>query len=139
MEEVVEEWHTVALYIKGKNAIIYDPSFNWIPTSEKIPRVPRAPGRAVLVALLEHQNLRNLQPWIGGGDKKIPRSGSELGITRVVIFVWGVRARNIPRSDPKREIVRARNILGWGGFSAYIPRLEIFLYRCQHRVVGGYH
>jgi hypothetical protein len=29
MEEVVEEWHTVALYIKGKNAIIYDPSFNW--------------------------------------------------------------------------------------------------------------
>jgi hypothetical protein len=56
MEEVVEEWHTVALYIKGKNAIIYDPSFNWIPTSEKIPRVSRAPGRAVLVALLEHQN-----------------------------------------------------------------------------------
>jgi hypothetical protein len=68
--EVVEEWHTVALYIKGKNAIIYDPSFNWIPTSEKIPRVSRVPGRAVLVALLEHQNLRNLQLWIGGGGKK---------------------------------------------------------------------
>jgi hypothetical protein len=67
--------------------------------------------------------------------KKIPRSGSELGITQVrsaVIFVWGVRARNIPRSDPKRIIVRTRNILGSGGYSADIPRLEIFLYRCQH-------
>jgi hypothetical protein len=32
----VIEWHTVALYIKGKNAVIYDPSFK-IPTSEKIP------------------------------------------------------------------------------------------------------
>jgi hypothetical protein len=23
--EVVEEWHTVALYVKGKDAVIYDP------------------------------------------------------------------------------------------------------------------
>ena len=36
--EVIEEWHTVALYIKGKNAVIYDPYFNWIPTSERIPQ-----------------------------------------------------------------------------------------------------
>jgi hypothetical protein len=102
MEEVVEEWHTVALYIKGKNAI-YDPFFGWIPTSEIIPRVSRASGGAVLVTLLEHQKLGicnyGLEVVV-----QIPMSGSELGITQArsaVTFVWGVRARNIPRSDPK--------------------------------------
>ena len=27
--EVIKEWHTMALYVKGKDAAIYDPSFNW--------------------------------------------------------------------------------------------------------------
>ena len=36
--EVIEEWHTVALYIKGRMRLyMYDPSFNWTPTSEKYP------------------------------------------------------------------------------------------------------
>jgi hypothetical protein len=57
------EWHTVALFLKDKDAVIYDPSFSWKPQSEQIRRFPIE----VLVALLKYQNLRGLQLWIGGG------------------------------------------------------------------------
>jgi hypothetical protein len=65
--EAVEGLHTVALYVKGKDAVIYDPPFNRESQPEEIPKASYASGWSVLVAkLLRHQNLRGLQLWIGG-------------------------------------------------------------------------
>jgi hypothetical protein len=41
------------LYIKGKDAVIYDPSFSWKLQSGQIPKVSYASGRSVLVALFK--------------------------------------------------------------------------------------
>jgi hypothetical protein len=41
------------LYIKGKDAVIYDPSFSWKLQSGQIPKALYASGRSVLVALFK--------------------------------------------------------------------------------------
>jgi hypothetical protein len=46
---VVEELHTVALYVKGKDAVIYDLPFNRKSQSEEIAKVSYASGRSILV------------------------------------------------------------------------------------------
>jgi hypothetical protein len=51
-------------------------------------------------------------------------------IKQSLLFL-GFRARNILEADPKRGIMRARNVPRSGGISAEIPCLEKFLPLCQ--------
>jgi hypothetical protein len=81
----------------------------------------------VLVALLEHQNLRNLQLWIGGGGKKNSQAGfragnhtSEVGRPSQEYSQVGSQARNHPSEE--------YSLLGWslGNIPGSVPTHNVF-------------